>query len=145
MLLPLIRKRHARRLHLDRPTVQSNKAVLSPGSGPAFHQAAPDPSRRFVPIVGVDDAGPATVTSLRAAPNPFNPTTAISYELAAFSQVSLKIYDTAGREVVTLVDGWRDVGVHEVTWDAGTLASGVYLMNLRTGDREVTQKLFLTK
>jgi len=64
-------------------------------------------------------------------PNPFNASTALSYKLQATSHVSLRIYDTAGRLVETLVDGWRSAGVHELTFDASDLPSGMYVYRLR--------------
>ncbi len=64
-------------------------------------------------------------------PNPFNPTTAISYQLSAFSHVILKIYDILGREVSTLVNEEKPVGIYEVTWNAVDLTSGVYFYQLK--------------
>jgi len=80
-----------------------------------------------------------------AYPNPFNPTTAVSFELRAASRVNLKVYDTAGREVKTLVEGWREAGVHQVTFDGSGLASGVYLVRMEAGDFTATMKLVLLK
>jgi hypothetical protein len=79
------------------------------------------------------------------SPNPFNPTTAISYQLQAASRVSLKIYDTAGRLVATLVDGWMDAGEHQATFNGSKLASGVYLARLESGEFTAAQKLVLLK
>jgi hypothetical protein len=85
-----------------------------------------------------------------AYPNPFNPSTVIRYELRAASRVSLRVYDTAGREVRTLVEGWRAAGNHEVTFEGADLPSGVYLLRLETSGlrqprlREV-RKLILLK
>ncbi len=66
-------------------------------------------------------------------PNPFNPTTAISYRLSpqagsstAVSHVSVKIYDVLGREVAELVDSRQDPGMHTVIFNAAGLTSGVY-------------------
>lgn len=78
-------------------------------------------------------------------PNPFNPTTAISYQLQAASRVSLKIYDTAGRLVSTLVEGMQEAGQHSVTFDGSKLASGIYLVKLSTGERTEVQKVVLMK
>ncbi|RJP74708.1 MAG: hypothetical protein C4524_12610, partial [Candidatus Zixiibacteriota bacterium] len=69
---------------------------------------------------------PAGFALVRAYPNPFNPATTIGYQLPAHSRVSLRIYDTAGREVAALVDGWREAGLHEVTFNASGLPSGIY-------------------
>lgn len=73
---------------------------------------------------------PSDVSTCNADPNPFNPTTAISYQLPAASFVNLAVYDVSGRKVAELVNGWRDAGVHGVTFDGSHLASGVYIYRL---------------
>ncbi|MBU1650881.1 T9SS type A sorting domain-containing protein, partial [bacterium] len=78
-------------------------------------------------------------------PNPFNPTTAISYSLLALGHVNLSVYDIAGREVATLVDGYRDAGTHEVSFDASALSSGVYVYRLTTGAQTLSGKMVLMK
>ncbi len=84
--------------------------------------------------------------ALRGAyPNPFNPTTAISYKLQAASHINLRVYDTAGRLVAILVDGWRETGIHEATFEGSGLPSGVYLLRLEAGANTATQKLMLLK
>jgi hypothetical protein len=88
---------------------------------------------------------PARSNLIEAQPNPFNPTTAISFELRAASHVSLKVYDTSGRVVATLVDGWREAGISEVTFDGSKLASGVYLYRLETSDQSAAGKMVLLK
>jgi uncharacterized delta-60 repeat protein len=85
----------------------------------------------------------ALITSLN--PNPFNPSTALSFQLQTASHVSLKVYDTAGRPVATLVDGYRVAGIYEVTFDGSNLASGVYLYTLTTGGNTLTGKMVLMK
>ncbi len=88
---------------------------------------------------------PSVCTMNSVSPNPFNPSTAISYELRAASYVSLRVYDTAGRLVETLVNGWREAGEHEVTFDGSTLPSGVYLYRLEAGEYSAAGKLILLK
>jgi hypothetical protein len=84
-------------------------------------------------------------------PNPFNPVTVISFQLSVISQVSLEIYDVGGRLIESpLHDSWRDKGVHEVTFNAGDLPSGVYLYKLHvsgsgTIPTTVSGKLLLVK
>jgi hypothetical protein len=92
--------------------------------------------------------GPSLPTAFalhKPYPNPFNPTTAISYQLAASSQVSLQVYDTAGKLVATLAEGWRQAGTHEITFDASGLASGIYLVKLTAGNFVGVEKLVLMK
>jgi hypothetical protein len=78
-------------------------------------------------------------------PNPFNPSTRIKFSIAQSDFVSLKIYDILGNEVATLVNEQRAPGAYEVTFDAGNLASGVYVYTLTAGDFVQTRKLMLMK
>jgi hypothetical protein len=80
-----------------------------------------------------------------AYPNPFNPTTTLRFDLAEATQVSLSVYNLSGSLVNTLVDGWRQPGSHEVTFDASGLPTGVYFAHLAAGDFASTQKLVLMK
>ena len=78
-------------------------------------------------------------------PNPFNPTTALSYQLPASSLVKLAVYDINGRLVTELVNGWRDAGMHEVTFDGSGLSSGVYVYQLTAGELNANGKMVLMK
>jgi len=88
---------------------------------------------------------PGKFALIGAYPNPFNPVTAISYQLPANSHVSLKVYNVSGREVATLVDGYRSAGSHEVTFDGSGLASGVYLYRLEANGQQAVGKMILLK
>jgi flagellar hook assembly protein FlgD len=82
-------------------------------------------------------------------PNPFNPTTVIQYDVPETgAQVTLMIYDVAGRMVRTLVDGWKDAGTKHVTWNGdddsgGRVASGVYFYRMTALGFEMTKKMVL--
>ena len=67
-------------------------------------------------------------------PNPFNPSTVIGYHLPADARVTLKVFDLLGREVATLVDGPVQAGSHSVTWNAGSIGSGIYFARLSASD-----------
>jgi hypothetical protein len=79
------------------------------------------------------------------APNPFNPTTRISFSLPEASHVRLEVFDLLGRKVATLRDEPMAAGEHEVGWDASSFSSGVYLVRLCADDRSATAKLVLLK
>jgi hypothetical protein len=78
-------------------------------------------------------------------PNPFNPSTVISYQLPANTLVTLKVYDELGRLVKTLVNENQNAGAHSVTFNASNLASGVYFYRLTAGSFVETKKLMLLK
>lgn len=72
-------------------------------------------------------------------PNPFNPTTQLRFALSESGPVTLRVYDTLGREVATLVEGVMPAGTHVVTWDGsdeagGRVSSGSYLYRLEAAD-----------
>ena len=96
----------------------------------------------------VEDFGlnqPTALTLPPPYPNPFNATTAISYQLQAASYVELTIYDIQGREVARLAEGYYSPGEYEVTFDGSTLASGIYFAQFQAGDFQQVQKLLLVK
>ncbi len=79
-------------------------------------------------------------------PNPFNPSTKIQYNIPENSFVSLKVYNTIGKEVANLVNNVVPAGTHEVLFDASGLNSGVYFYTLRAGNNFVqTRKMILMK
>ncbi len=80
-----------------------------------------------------------------AYPNPFNPTTSISYTLPEISKVTIEVYDISGRLVAELLKAVRPAGNYNTTWDAGGLASGIYLVRLKTDQYSSIQKVVLLK
>jgi hypothetical protein len=78
-------------------------------------------------------------------PNPFNPTTKISWQSPVNGQQTLKVYDVLGREVATLVDEYREAGSYEVEFDATNLPSGMYIYRLQSGNYSDVKKMILSK
>jgi hypothetical protein len=79
-------------------------------------------------------------------PNPFNPTTQVRFTLTESQEVSLRVYDMAGRLVATLIDGVNlTSGQHEATFEAQSLASGIYFYRLITQTEIITRKMTLMK
>jgi uncharacterized protein (DUF1501 family) len=78
-------------------------------------------------------------------PNPFNPSTTIRFELPRGAQVLLEVFNTAGQKVAVLIDGDLPAGVHQVTFDARTLASGAYFYRLLAGEYQETRKMLLVR
>jgi hypothetical protein len=88
---------------------------------------------------------PARTVLIGNHPNPFNPVTTISYQLARDSFVSLKIYDLLGREVENLVDRFEGAGFHQADLDASELSTGLYFYRLVAGDYSDVRKLVVMK
>ena len=78
-------------------------------------------------------------------PNPFNPSTTIDYAIPVQSQVVLKLYDAAGREIKTIVNQVQQSGTHHAVLNASTLASGVYFYRITAGNFVDTKKMILLK
>lgn len=98
-------------------------------------------------LTGVDNEG-GTATGFMLAqnyPNPFNPTTTIAYSIPANQQVRLKVYDLLGKEVADLVDEIQRAGNHVTSWDASSVAGGVYFYRLTSGSAVETRSLVLLK
>ena len=77
---------------------------------------------------------PTSVLLEQNYPNPFNPSTTIEFALPKSSFVTLKIYNTLGAEIATLVSEKLPAGRHQRVWEASGLASGVYLYRIAAGD-----------
>jgi hypothetical protein len=80
-----------------------------------------------------------------AYPNPFNPTTSISFQLPYESNVVLNIYDVNGRKIRQLANNYYNPGYHSVVWDASDISSGVYFVKMNAGSFSASQKLMLIK
>ena len=85
-------------------------------------------------------------------PNPFNPITTIEYSLQKSKRdihnedkVTLKVFDTIGREIAVLVNEYQSPGTYKVHFDASSLASGIYIYNLSYGSTSLSRKMLLLK
>lgn len=83
--------------------------------------------------------------SLDNYPNPFNPTTKISFSIPNSSHVTLRIYDILGKEVAVLTNKAFSAGRYEFEFDASDLPSGTYIYRLITGSKTLTEKMLLVK
>lgn len=108
----------------------------------------------YTPVVtSVEDAfseqnNPAEFVLFQNYPNPFNPVTTIRYQLTQPGKVVLKVYNTLGREIKTLVDELKPAGSFEVSWngrsnDGLKVASGVYLYQIEGPGLLLTKKMVL--
>jgi hypothetical protein len=81
-------------------------------------------------------------TGLRAVyPNPSRGTVSVDYHLKEAQRVEVRVYDLLGRTIKTLADGQQEAGHHTVRWNAAKVASGVYLVRLKTESMSATQRI----
>ena len=78
-------------------------------------------------------------------PNPFNPSTTISYKIAKTGFVTLKVFNILGREVAALVNNFQNAGTYKIEFDGKNLVSGIYFYQLNAGSFSGTKKFTLMK
>ena len=78
-------------------------------------------------------------------PNPFNPSTTIQFAIPKTSNVKVQIFDVLGRRVAPLTDTEYQPGTYKVTFEAGDLASGIYIYRIQTQEFVQTRELMLLK
>jgi spore coat protein A, manganese oxidase len=91
------------------------------------------------------DENPELFTLEQNYPNPFNPSTTIRFNLPEDSPVELKVFNSIGQEVTTLAEGDFAAGIHAVTFNAGTLASGTYIARIKAGSYTASKKMLLVR
>jgi hypothetical protein len=96
-------------------------------------------------IVRQQIAVPAIFALSQNYPNPFNPLTQITYSVPKASDITLKVYDILGREIVVLVNERKQAGEYKVTWNAQGVPSGVYFYRIVAGDFIETKKMVLIR
>ena len=76
-------------------------------------------------------------------PNPFNPSTVIYYSIPKGGTVILKVFNSLGQDIKTLINGYKQAGTYEINFNASDLSSGVYFYRLSTDAVELTKKMIL--
>ncbi|MFO7653765.1 MAG: C25 family cysteine peptidase [Candidatus Krumholzibacteriia bacterium] len=104
----------------------------------------------YAVVVGIEDRAPRAVMLEGNHPNPFNPSTTITFAVPVRGRVDLQVFDLRGRLVATLANGSLDAGHHSVTWqgcDAAGRAvpSGTYVYRLQAGGETRTAKMMLVR
>lgn len=90
---------------------------------------------------------PSSFELLQNYPNPFNPSTQIGYKISQSSFVTLKVYNSLGKEVATLVNEFKQPGIYNANFSLENykLSSGVYYYTLKAGNYIQTKKMLLIK
>jgi agmatine/peptidylarginine deiminase len=121
-------------------------------SGRTVTKPLPSPSGNIqfmvTNTVGITQTGnntPKRFTLYQNFPNPFNPVTKIKFDIPKQDNVSLKIYDITGREVLAVINAQMNAGSYSYEWDASKYSSGIYFYKLETKDFTAVKKMILIK
>ena len=97
------------------------------------------PKQKIIPV------SPKAYTLEQNYPNPFNPSTNIPFSMPLGGHASIKIYNTLGQEVATVLDQEMPAGQHTVRWDASAVPSGMYFYRFQSANFSQAGKLILMK
>ena len=103
---------------------------------------------KFAPTVGIDDqvtTVPDSYELLQNYPNPFNPVTTISFHLPKSEFVSIKVFNSAGEIVDSLINKQMQAGSHSIQWNASDVSSGVYYYKITGGKYSAVKKCIVLK
>jgi hypothetical protein len=95
--------------------------------------------------VGFENGTPTEYALNQNYPNPFNPSTMIKFAIPEVSNVRLTVFDITGQEIAVLVDREMSAGYYNFTWNASSVASGIYFYRLESGSFIQTHKMLLLK
>lgn len=107
------------------------------------------PVSELTSVYNIHSSPPYEITLMQNYPNPFNPSTKIRYSIpntgTGLTRSVLKVYDTLGNEVATLVDDYREAGRYEIEFNSSDLPSGIYYYKLTAGNFSDVKKMILLK
>ncbi|MFC2102829.1 T9SS type A sorting domain-containing protein [Bacteroidota bacterium] len=119
---------------------------LAPGSySYKLKQVDYDGSFEYSDVVNVDIGNPVQFELSQNYPNPFNPNTTINFAIPEAAEVTIKVFNTLGEEVATLVNKNMETGNHTVNFDASGLNSGMYFYKIEAGSFTQVKKMTLLK
>jgi hypothetical protein len=97
------------------------------------------------PVLSTPGSLPTKYALYQNYPNPFNPTTEIRFDLPEAQHVQLKVFNTLGQTVATLIDENRPAGAYRISWDGSRVASGLYIYQIKAGKFTDTKKMVLMR
>jgi hypothetical protein len=139
--------------HYDIRIAFANGVEMGPEEYPQLSNVVPTTIGHYLTVhMGQQQMAAKPVVSVPQAfvlspayPNPFNPSTTLSFTLPVAANVTLAVYDVQGKRVADLMQGALTAGEHRATWNAGSQASGIYFVELAAGTQTARQKIVLLK
>lgn len=115
------------------------------GQNEPYYHLCDEPFEYQTPTLVNEIERPEAFILGQNSPNPFNPTTAIQYNIPEAGTVRLEVFNSNGQLVDVLANGWKPAGSHLANWQAHGLGAGVYFYRLRFGGYSDTRKMTLLK
>ena len=129
------------KLDLDDGSNYKSEITWEPAVGIGKFEGSLEP----VSVVSEGNDLPAEYKLFNNYPNPFNPSTTISYTIPKGEKVVIKVYDILGREISKLVNEQKTAGKYFVKFEGSTLSSGIYFYTINAGSYHQTKKMLLIK
>lgn len=123
----------------------TDKGLLAGSYSYRLRQVDFDGTAEFSRAIQVNVTNPLEFALDQNFPNPFNPSTSIRFSLPEAGYVKLTVYNSLGESVAQLVNGTIDAGLHEVSFSAANLTSGLYFYTLEANNTKITRKMTLLK
>ncbi|HTY12521.1 MAG TPA: carboxypeptidase regulatory-like domain-containing protein [Bacteroidota bacterium] len=131
--------------YTDNGGASGNASVSYDASGNPVNASLPLSVSSVTLVSGTSSVQPVQYALEQNYPNPFNPSTTIRYTLPVSGKVVVRVFNILGQAVATLVDGEQNAGTYEVSFNASSLASGVYFYRIQSGTFEAVKKMMLLK
>lgn len=126
-------------------TVVDTIQVVSNATVSPFNIPIAGTGGTFADVVKDAEDVPGTYALDQNFPNPFNPTTDITFALPQAGHVVLQVLDLLGREIATMVDEWREPGTYRERFDGAGLPTGLYLYRMRAGEFTAVRRMVVLK
>ena len=127
------------------PGTATVRVIAKDVNNPSDFQAVTFRAHASPTSVGTSSENPSVYELAQNYPNPWNPSTTISYTLGEREFVLLTLYDILGRKVATLVNEYQDAGHHSIVLNGNSLASGTYAYRLQAGSFNASRTMILAR
>jgi len=110
-----------------------------------YENKNPESEKIISSLTNTNNLIPSSYDLFQNYPNPFNSSTVIKYSLPKSGNVEIKLYDVLGKEIISLINEYKQAGYYSINFNASTLPSGIYFYRIKAGDFINTKKLILIK
>jgi len=137
----LDKKEEAKKIYTEIVSDYADKSIYRMAKQQLMNMGIEVAEKKSQDLTGSDEL----IFSSSNYPNPFNPSTTISYSLPEDGKVQIKVFDVLGREVATLMDGFDSKGKHSIVWNGSNVSSGIYFYSITFKNQTINKKMLMIK